>query len=409
VARESNKETADEFEAGISPHTRMFLRVQIALFLGGFSTFALLYSPQPLLPLFSASFDISPARASLLISTATGVMSVMLIVISIISDRFGRRIVMLASLLVASLLMIACALTDDFFHLFLFRTLQGVALAGLPAVAMAYLSEEIEFSGLGYAMGFYISGNAMGGMSGRFISAWVAEHSSWQMAFVALGVLSLIMLIGFWKLLPRSRRFRQSPLRLALMFDGMRTHLRDSYMPWLFILAFLICGSFISIYNFIGFRLVNPPFLLSTGQIGSIFLIYIIGIFSSTWTGKIADRLGLARVLWIVVAVTLLGVLLTLASSLWVIIFGAAVATFGFFGSHAVASSWVGRRAKRARGLASALYLWAYYFGSSVIGTFSGTLWNIGGWSAIVLCLALCLGICLAIALRLLALERRRG
>jgi Arabinose efflux permease len=314
---------------------------------------------------------------------------------------------MLSSLLVASMLMIACAFTDDFFHLIILRTLQGAALAGLPAVAMAYLGEEIDYSGLGLAMGFYISGNAMGGMSGRFICAWVAEHSSWQTALVSLGVLSLIMVIGFWKLLPPSQRFQPRPLRLKLMRDGMLSHLKDSYMPWLFLTAFLLLGSFISVYNFIAFRLMEPPFSLSTGQIGSIFLLYIIGMFSSAWIGRVADKLGLARVLWAVVSLTLVGVLLTLSNSLWIVILGVAVLTFGFFGSHTVASSWVGRRAKQARGMASALYLWAYYFGSSVVGTLSGTLWGAGGWTAIVMCLVMCLGGCLAIAFHLLRLEQR--
>ena len=392
---------------GIRPGTRAFFQVQMALFLGGFSTFSLLYSVQPLLPLFAADFDISPAHASIAVSTATGIMSVMLIVMSVISDRFGRRVVMLPALLVASVLMIACAFTDSFFHLVVLRTIQGAALAGLPAVAMAYLGEEIDYSGLGYAMGFYISGNAMGGMSGRFISAWVAEHSSWQVAMVVLGVLSLLMVAGFWKLLPPSRQFQPRPIQLKLMRDGMLSHFKDSHMPWLFLTAFLLLGSFISVYNFIAFRLVEAPFSLSTGQIGSIFLLYIVGIFSSTWVGRVADRLGLARVLWAVVSLILVGVLLTLSNELWVVVLGVAVLTFGFFGSHAMASSWVGRRAKQARGMASALYLWAYYFGSSVVGTLSGTLWGTGGWTAIVMCLVACLGGCLVIAFHLLRLEQK--
>jgi YNFM family putative membrane transporter len=145
---------------------------------------------------------------------------------------------------------------------------------------------------------------------------------------------------------------------------------------------------------------------LSTGQIGSVFLLYIIGMFSSTWVGRLADRFGLSRVLWVVVTLMLGGVLLTLVETLWVVIVGVAILTFGFFSSHAVASSWVGRRAKTARGLASALYLWAYYFGSSIIGTFSGTLWGVGGWHAIVACLSTCLALCLAVAVYLWRTEQ---
>ncbi|MDR2174197.1 MAG: MFS transporter [Burkholderiales bacterium] len=392
--------------SGIRSGTAEFIRVQIALFLGGFSTFSLVYCVQPLLPLFSHDYGITPAQASVALSTTTGTMSVMLIIASVLSDRFGRRGIMLFSLLIAALLMIGCALINSFHALFVLRTLQGIALAGLPAIAMAYLAEEIEYSALGYAMGFYISGNALGGMSGRFITAWVAEHSSWQIALATIGVLALLMAIGCWKLLPPSRRFQPRPLQLAVMWEGARAHFRDARLPWLFLVGFLLMGSFISVYNYLAFRLALSPFSLSTGQIGSVFLLYIIGMFSSTWVGRMADRFGLSRILWVVVALMLGGVLLTLVESLWVVIVGVAILTFGFFSSHAVASSWVGRRAKTARGLASALYLWAYYFGSSIIGTFSGTLWGVGGWQAIVVCLVTCLALCLAVAVYLLRQEQ---
>jgi len=388
-------------DPGIRTRTGAFLRVQIALFLGGFSTFSLVYCVQPLLPLFSNDYGISPAQASVVLSTTTGTMSVMLIVASVLSDRFGRRGIMICSLLIGALLMLACAAVSQFHALVILRTLQAVALAGLPAVAMAYLAEEIEFSALGYAMGFYISGNALGGMCGRTISAWVAEHSSWQTALIVIGVMALVMAIGFWKLLPPSRHFQPRSLHLAVMWEGARAHLRDARLPWLFLVAFLLMGSFVSVYNYLSFRLVQAPFSLSTGQIGSIFLLYIIGIFSSTWAGRLADRFGLSRVLWVMVTIMLGGVLLTLVDTLWGVIAGVAVLTFGFFSSHAVASSWVGRRAKAARGLASALYLWAYYFGSSIIGTFSGTLWGVGGWGTIVACLATCLALCLGVTVYL--------
>lgn len=40
----------------------------------------------------------------------------------------------------------------------------------------------------------------------------------------------------------------------------------------------------------------------------------------------------------------------------------------GFFAAHSVASSWIGRRTRRAKGQASSLYLFCYYLGSSTAG-----------------------------------------
>jgi YNFM family putative membrane transporter len=62
---------------------------------------------------------------------------------------------------------------------------------------------------------------------------------------------------------------------------------------------------------------------------------------------------------------------------------GIACVTFGFFAGHSVASGWVGRLAKEAKGQAAALYLLAYYIGSSVVGSYGGHVWAGYGWNGI--------------------------
>jgi YNFM family putative membrane transporter len=399
----------DSLPGGVLPKTFAFFRIQVALFFGGFATFSMLYGVQPLFPLFVDTYGISPAKASIALSTTTGVMSVMLVAMSLVSDRFGRRVVLLTSLFAAGALMVACAFTPNFDTLLVLRTIQGVALAGPPAVAMAYLAEEVDYSGLGFAMGFYIAGTAFGGMSGRFICAWIAEHTSWTTALGIMGVTGLVMSVACLLLLPPSRRFRPRPMRLSTMVSGALDHLKDGFLPWLFLMGFVLMGCFVSVYNYLPFRLMQAPFSLSTGQVGSVFLLYVVGMFASASTGRIADKYGLPRVFPVVMLLMLGGTLLTLSMNLWVILVGIAVLTFGFFGSHAVASSWVGRRATEARGLAAALYLWAYYFGSSVIGTLSGTLWGEGGWGSIIACLTAIMVGGVAVAAYLLAKSRREG
>jgi YNFM family putative membrane transporter len=55
------------------------------------------------------------------------------------------------------------------------RALAGLTLGGVPAGAMAYLSEEMHAKAIGLAMGLYISGNALGGMSGRLVTGAVTD------------------------------------------------------------------------------------------------------------------------------------------------------------------------------------------------------------------------------------------
>jgi YNFM family putative membrane transporter len=189
------------------------------------------------------------------------------------------------------------------------------------------------------------------------------------------------------------------------LLHGLRGHFGDAGLPWLFALSFLLMGCFVSAYNIIGFRLLGAPFGLRQSVVGGISLLYLLGIFSSVWAGRRADRLGRRHVLWTVMGTMLAGLLLTLAHNLAVIVAGMAIYTFGFFASHSIASSWVGRRARTQQALASALYLCFYYLGSSLVGWLCGVLWEHGGWGGVVALLGVFLGVALLITLRLRRLE----
>jgi YNFM family putative membrane transporter len=299
---------------------------------------------------------------------------------------------------------VLAAFAQSYAQLLVARTLLGFALGGMPAVAMAYLGEEIEPASLGVSMGLYISGNAFGGMVGRMAASILSDFLSWRVALGVMGIAGLLAAWEFWRSLPASRNFRPSSGGLATTVHGLRNHFGDAGLPWLFALSFLLMGCFVSAYNFIGFRLLGAPFGLRQSVVGGISLLYLLGIFSSVWAGRRADRLGRRHVLWTVMGTMLAGLLLTLAHSLALIVAGMAVFTFGFFASHSIASSWVGRRARTQQALASALYLSFYYLGSSVVGWLCGVLWEHGGWGGVVALLGVFLGAALAITLRLRSL-----
>ena len=395
--------------AGVEPErleagTASFQRTARGMFVGGFATFAMLYGFQPLLPQFSHEFGLSPAQASGAMSAATGTLALMLIPAGIAADRFGRKGIMNAALGLAACLTLATALAADFSQLLILRALLGLVLAGLPAVAMAYLSEEVAPDSLGRSMGLYIAGNALGGMSGRLLASALTDWSSWRLAAAVLGGLGLLATVVFWRSLPPSRHFRPASISLAALASGCRNHFSDVGLRWLFVVGFLLMGSFVSLYNYLGYRLMLPPFDLRPGQVGAVFSLYLIGMWGSAWAGKLADRLGRRNVLWVMVSVMALGLGLTLAERLAVVLVGIGLFTFGFFAAHSVSSSWIGRRATTGRALASALYLSAYYLGSSSLGSFSGLMWGVGGWHGIAALLALALAACIAIALRLRSL-----
>jgi YNFM family putative membrane transporter len=379
-----------------------FKRINRAMVFGGFSTFALLYCVQPLMPLLAHQFVLTPAQSSLVLSVSTAALAISLLFSSALSDRIGRKPMMVAAMLMGAILTLACAFAQNYPQLLALRALLGFALGGMPAIAMAYLGEEIEGPSLGLSMGLYISGSAFGGMIGRVVTSVFSDFYSWRVALAVMGSAGLYAAWEFRRSLPASRNFLPGERRgFDALKSGIRTHLSDAGLPWLFALSFLLMGCFVSLYNYIGYRLLAAPFGLSQSGVGLLSALYLLGMFSSVWAGRLADRLGRRNVLWLVMSLMGGGLLLTLADWLPLIVLGVGLFTFGFFASHSVASSWVGRRAQAPQALASAIYLFFYYLGSSVIGSFGGMMWSAAGWPGVVGLLGATLGIGVLIALRL--------
>jgi YNFM family putative membrane transporter len=381
-----------------------FKRINRAMVFGGLSTFALLYCVQPLMPLLANQFALTPAQSSLALSVSTATLALSLLMSSVVSDRVGRKPMMVMAMLGGAVLTVASAFAQDYAQLLVLRALLGVALGGMPAVAMAYLGEEIEGAALGHSMGLYIAGSAFGGMAGRMLASVLSDVYSWRVALAVMGAAALYAAWEFRRSLPASTNFRRGAPRglgLQALLGGVRTHLSDPGLPWLFALAFLLMGCYVSLYNYIAYRLLAAPFNLSQTAVGLLSALYLLGIFSSVWAGRLADRLGRRNVLWLFMSVMLSGLLLTLAGSLFAIVLGMGLFTFGFFASHSIASSWVGLRAQAPKALASGIYLLFYYLGSSVIGSFCGVVWSRAGWAGVVGLLGGILFTAFAIALRL--------
>jgi YNFM family putative membrane transporter len=381
--------------------TPAFKRTNLALFAAGLATFGLLYCVQPLMPQFSQHYGISAATSALSLSLTTGVLAFAMLFAGGVSDAFGRKTVMVASLLSSAVLVLLTALMPNWHALLTLRTLLGITLSGLPAVTMTYLTEEMHAESIGLGMGLYISGSAVGGMSGRLIAGVVADFAGWRMGIGVVGVIGLISGLVFWKALPPSRHFHPQALNWRALFARFAGMFRDPGLPWLFLEGFLLLGAFVTVYNYLGYRLLAPPYSLSQTVVGLIFAIYLVGTFSSAWMGHLAGKLGRRKVLWTALALMLFGVLCTMMASLWLIIFGITAITFGFFGGHSIVSSWVGRRGGAAKAQASSMYLFSYYMGSSVAGWSGGLFYAKDSWQGVALFVGALVLTGLLIALRL--------
>ncbi|MGW2088774.1 MFS transporter [Streptomyces sp. NPDC001880] len=368
----------------LEPGRPGYRRMSFALFAAGVATFALLYSTQALLPAISASFGATAGQASWTVSAATGALALCVLPMSALSERFGRRQMMTASLTVAVLVGLLVPFAPSLGWLIALRAVQGAALAGLPASAMAYLAEEVRPKALVAAIGLFVAGNSIGGMSGRILTGWVAQLWGWRAALGAVGILAVACAVVFHFMIPRARNFTPGTLNPKALAKTVGGHLADPLLRRLYAIGALFMTVFGAVYTVIGYRLVEAPFNLPQGVVGSIFLVYLVGTVSSAAAGKLVARLGRRGALYLAVSTTAAGLLLSLADQLVAVLLGLILITAGFFAGHAVASSSVSRTATKGRAQASALYQSAYYLGSSAGGTLGAIAFHAGGWAGTV-------------------------
>jgi YNFM family putative membrane transporter len=363
--------------------TPEFRRTNLALFSAGFATFALLYCVQPLMPVFAREFHVSAARSSLSLSLTSGFLAPTMIVVGAFSEVRGRKMIMVASLFASAVITLVSVFVVHWNTFLALRALAGIAFAGLPAISMAYLAEEVHPASIGLAMGLAIGGNGLGGMVGRLATAFLSDLFSWRYALGAIGVLGLVATLIFWKTLPPSRHFMPRPMRARALIKTLLEQFADPGLVALFAEGFLVMGVFVTTYNYATYHLLDAPYSLSQSAAGLIFIVYLAGIFASAWIGARAGVVGRRRMLAMMLGLMFLGVGMTTLRPLICVVVGIAVVTFGFFGAHSVASAWVGLRAQGAKAQASALYLFFYYMGSSVAGAVGGLFWEHWRWPGV--------------------------
>jgi len=259
----------------------------------------------------------------------------------------------------------------------------------------------------GLVMGIYVSCNSVGGLFGRIIISTLTDFFSWHIALASIGLLSVLVSIWFWFSLPESKHFSPKKQLVREMIPALSRKLQNSTLLSLYVIGFLIMGGFITVYNYIGYSLMSAPYNLSQTVVGCIFSIYLVGTFSSTYMGRLADRIGVAKVLCLSIGIMLAGGLITLNGNLYVKILGVAILTFGFFGSHSVACSWVAKSAVTDKAQASSLYLLFYYLGASVIGYMGGKFLSWYSWNGVVFLISISLIIALLLAVVLFIKETR--
>lgn len=373
---------------GLQRGERNYRLATVAVLAAGLAVFNGLYVTQAMLPALVDAFDTTPTVAALTVSVATGMLAICVVPASILSERFGRNRVLIISAIAASLIGLTLPLAHTIHQLIALRLLHGAFIAGTPAVAMAWLAEELDHRFLARAMGVYVAGNSVGGLTGRLIPSMLLEVTDWRVAILCASLLALGFAIVVAVTLPRQQFFQPKALQFRTEYESMVTHWKTPSLAAMFLIAFLAMGVFVSLYNFLAFRLIDY-FELSPGIVALAFLAYLSGTYSAARAGVLAEKFSRGTVLVFSTAAFIIGLLLTATPWLWLTLTGLLIFTASFFAAHSIASGWVGAIAEHNRAEASSMYVLCYYLGSSVVGALSGLVFTALPWWGFVGTLAL--------------------
>jgi MFS transporter, YNFM family, putative membrane transport protein len=363
--------------------------MRLALFLTGFGAFLNLNATQPLLPYFRRLFEATELQVSLTVSASALAVALAAPLAGWAADRLGRKPVILTAMVGVAVATGFTGVARTLPQLIAWRFLQGLWVPGIAAVAMAYVTEEAPAGAVGRTMATYVTGTVLGGFAGRFLNGLVAPHWGWRMAFLLLGVLTLVSAAGTAWRLPASRHFVRERSG-SFAFHAFAQHIHNRQLLATYAVGWTVLLSLASTFTYVNFYLADPPFHLGPTGLASVFGVYVVGAAVTPGAGRLIDRLGYRRALLAALAVAALGVLLTLISHLWAVLLGLTLLASGVFACQAAASSHVGVAAGHARSSAAGLYVSIYYLGGSAGSVIPGLFWGATGWPG---CVAFVLGI----------------
>ncbi|WP_158227162.1 MFS transporter [Mangrovitalea sediminis] len=373
---------------------------QLAVGAAGFCAFTNLYPVQALLPDLMSSFHASAAEVGLTVSAGTAAVALTAPFAGAISDALGRKPIILSCLAAVALVTLSTALATSIDSLIVWRFIVGLFIPGIFATVVAYIGEEWDAKGAIETTGIYVSGTILGGFSGRFIAGIATYYGGWHAAFVALGVMDLILVPLVWRWLPPSKHFH--PGRgLRPVLRAMRGHMTNHLLLKTFMVSFGMLFSLVGIFTYVSLRLAGAPFNLGPGVIGGIFVVYLLGVVVTPFGGRFVNRWGRAPVAVGGVVTAILGLCLTLFPYLSTMIVGLALFSAGLFVLQSIATGYVPQVAEGSRSAAVGLYVTAYYIGGTLGGVVPAPIWARYGWGGCVLMIGVVLALIGILAYRL--------
>ena len=377
---------ADSASGSNAPHTYVSLVTKSAVVLLGMTALLNLYSTQPILGEIASWAHIPTTDAAWTISTTTAGVAITAPFAGMLSDRIGRRRVILAAVAAMAALTVAALTSWSYPALLAFRCAQGMCCPFVFAVVVAYIGEEFEPPTASTLNALYVAGTALGGFSGRMVAAVLSDWAGgWRLSFLGNAViLAVTLAVTYWGLPPERHFIRTADRGVGGFFLNAGRFLRKPRIVMTVLVGFALLFQQVASFTFASLALAHPPFSLSTSAIGLIFVVFLIPTVTTPRFGALMDKWGPRRAFLASQSVSVGGLVLTLFPTIPTVIIGLALSCVGVFAGQAAGTLMVGKLAAGARSTGVGLYLTGYYVGGAIGGVAPISFYSAAGWSAVV-------------------------
>ncbi len=356
----------------------------------------------PLLPFYAERYGASPFVVGLLISTYAFCQLISGPILGELSDRFGRRPVLLLSQIGTLVGFLILARANVLWLVFVSRVIDG-ATAGNLSVAQAYMADVTKpeeraktFGIIGMAFGF-------GFLIGPAFSGYLAQYGIHYPIYAA-AALSFISILGTYFILPEPKRHVSVAEERKLGLFQMLSYRKDFQNPKISATLFQLCAFFMSFSVFFaGFALYAERRFTWNGhafgprEVGYLFAYTgLIGIFvQGGLLGRVVKRFGEEKVILVSFILSIVGyALLGIAGAIPMLLIAAFFASVGGGGLRPSLTALVSRQAGpheqgRIMGLIQGINSVASIIGPIIAGLLINQGW-LGAWAGVMCFFSVC-------------------
>ncbi len=262
----------------------------------------------PSLPGMTAYFATDYAKMQLAVSAYLGLTGALQLAIGPLSDRYGRRPVILVALAIFMAATIGCLLARDVETFLVFRMIQAAIATGM-VLSRAIVRDMVPADKAASMIGYVTMGMAVVPMIAPTIGGYLDEFFGWQANFGMLLLMAVVVTVIVWSDLGETNRNKSSSF-VAQVRDY--PELFASYRFWGYCLtAAFASGSFFAFLGGAPF-VATDFFELSPSGLGLYFAIVSLGyILGNFFSGRYSVRMGINRMMLFGGVITLTGLCLS--------------------------------------------------------------------------------------------------